>query len=66
MFNNISITYFKDQNPHEMWSGEKHDVSNFRVFGSYMYSNIPTNLYKKFDLKTRLEIFIRYPKGIKF
>lgn len=51
--------------PYEIWYGKKADISNFRVFGSYVYAHIPKEKRVKFDSKAKKYRFVGYQDGIK-
>ncbi len=46
--------------PEEMWSGEKIDVSNIRIFGSKVFVHIPKQKRRKLDFKSETLIFVGY------
>jgi len=49
-----------DKTPEEVWSGEKPDVSHFRVFGCSAYALVPAHLRSKLDPKSRRCLFLGY------
>ena len=57
-----------DKNPYEAWSGHKHNVSHFRVFGSKAWDRIPPEKGKALKPKRKESIMVgyaEYEKGYK-
>lgn len=53
------------KSPHELWTGEKPDLSSLRVFGSVCYAHVTEPDRKKLDAKSIRCKFLGYPDGIK-
>ena len=51
--------------PEEVWTGQKCDYSNLRVFGCEAYALIAKNQQSKLDPKSRKLIFVGYGDGVK-
>lgn len=58
-----------DITPHEVWTGQKPDLSNTRIFGCPAMVHIPKEKRQKLDVKSRQLIFVGYSectKGYRF
>ncbi|GBP78467.1 Retrovirus-related Pol polyprotein from transposon TNT 1-94 [Eumeta japonica] len=58
-----------DITPHEVWTGQKPDLSNIRIFGCPAMVHIPKEKRQKLDKKSRQLIFVGYSectKGYRF
>lgn len=58
-----------DITPHEVWTGQKPDLSNMRIFGCPAMVHIPKEKRQKLDVKSRQLIFVGYSdctKGYRF
>ncbi|GBP12614.1 Retrovirus-related Pol polyprotein from transposon TNT 1-94 [Eumeta japonica] len=58
-----------DITPHEVWTGQKPDLSNIRIFGCPAMVHIPKEKRQKLDMKSRQLIFVGYSectKGYRF
>ena len=55
----------KNGTPYEAWTGEKPNVSHFRVFGCAAYAHIPSDKHRKLDSKSRKSVFLGYGKEVK-
>ena len=55
----------KDRVPQEAWSGMKHYVSHFRIFGCVAYALVLAELRRKLDDKSEKCIFIGYSEDSK-
>ena len=51
--------------PEEAWSGRKPDLSYLRVFGCVAYAHVSKEKRKKWDLKSKMFIFIGYCQASK-
>lgn len=51
---------FKNKTPAEIWTGEKPDLSNLRIFGSICYNHIAREIRTKFQPKASKCIMIGY------
>uniref|UniRef100_A0A0A9XVJ9 Retrovirus-related Pol polyprotein from transposon TNT 1-94 n=1 Tax=Lygus hesperus TaxID=30085 RepID=A0A0A9XVJ9_LYGHE len=51
--------------PFELWTGQKPDLSNLRVFGCEAWVQVPKQRRKKWDEKSEKLIFIGYPEDYK-
>jgi hypothetical protein len=51
-----------DKRPQELWSGEKTDVSHFKVFGCVAYMHVPKENRHKWDSKSKRMCFVGYCK----
>jgi Integrase core domain/GAG-pre-integrase domain len=49
--------------PHEIWTGQRPDVSHLRVFGCRAYKKVPDEMRQKFDDKSTACIFLGYYPG---
>lgn len=50
----------QQKTPMEMWTGEKPNVSNLRIFGSKVMVHVPKQTRKKWSPKSREMIFVGY------
>ncbi|GBP67662.1 Probable RNA-directed DNA polymerase from transposon BS [Eumeta japonica] len=58
-----------DITPHEVWTGQKPDLSNIRIFGCPAMVHIPKEKRQKLDMKSSQLIFVGYSectKGYRF
>ena len=46
--------------PEEAFTGKKPDVSQFNIFGSFVYVHVINDARKKLELTTKGEIFVGY------
>lgn len=58
--NHTTSTRLKNKSPMEMWTGQKPDVSHFKVFGAVAMAMIPKEKRQKFDAKSRELLFMGY------
>lgn len=55
--------------PMEMWSGKKPNLSNMKIFGSEVTTQIPKDKRQNWDSKSKKLIFVGYcesTKGVSF
>jgi hypothetical protein len=57
--------YVEDKTPFEAWTGDKPDVTHFRIFGSRAWAHIPSEKRKALDLENTPCIFVGYPDDVK-
>lgn len=46
--------------PYELWFGKKPDIDHFKIFGSKVFTHIPTQQRKKWDSKAEVGVFVGY------
>lgn len=51
--------------PFEVWTGQRPDLSNVRVFGCRAFAHIPDERRKKLDVKSRECLYLGVPSGVK-
>jgi hypothetical protein len=57
--------FIKDMTHFEAWSGNKPEVTHFRVFDSRAWADIPSEKRKALDPQRTACIFVRYPDDVK-
>ena len=55
----------KDKSPYELWTGKRAELDHLNVFGRTVYSHIPDQHRKKFDVKAQKCILVGYPDNQK-
>jgi hypothetical protein len=63
--NIASHKYVEDKTPFEAWTGDKPDVTHFRIFGSREWAHIPSEKRKSLDPQSTPFIFVGYPDDVK-
>lgn len=62
---NRSVAAKLNKTPHEIWTGEKPDLGNIRVFGSTVMVHVPKEKRLKWDKKAEKQILVGYGDGVK-
>ena len=57
--------YVEDMTPFEAWTGDKIDVTHFRIFGSRAWVHIPSEKKKALDPQITPCIFVGYLDDVK-
>lgn len=55
----------KDKSPYEFWFGKKPSIDHLRVFGCEVYTHVPKEKRRKWDVKSVAGIFVGYCENTK-